>query len=71
MAWMGVNMSFVDYFAHFESVQLLGVFGLGAVIITALVLRHNKKMNQLEHTYVVEERRFKLLESEKRPRMVE
>ena len=60
-------MPYLDYVAKFESVQLLMVFGIGMFLITILVIRYMKRSMKMRYDHEDAERRFKLLEMDKRP----
>lgn len=59
----------LNYVSLYESVQLLSVFGAGAIIITGLTIRYLRKKQIRQYDHDAEERRFKLLEMERRPKI--
>lgn len=59
----------LTYVSYFESVQLLTTFGIGAVIMAVITTRHLRKKQVMQFAHEQEERRFKLLEMDKRPKL--
>lgn len=58
----------LTYVSHFESVQLLTTFGIGALLMAFVVTRYLRRKAMMNFAHENEERRFKLLESERRPK---
>lgn len=56
----------LQYVSFFESVQLLTTFGVGALLMALLITRHLRKKQIREYEHDAEERRFKMIESERR-----
>lgn len=59
----------LTYVTFFESVQLLVVFGIGALLMALVITRHLRKKQTREYEHDAEERRYKILESEKRAQL--